>query len=223
LSGYRGVVDDNSGDRKAGPSEREVTPNMLVAYNMARWRRANGMTQEQLGAELGGWTKIAVSAAERSWDGGRVRKFDADLIADLASIFRIPVPAFFLPPEDDGKAARYVIRGDGGMVPMDEYFRLLMPEPDWEADTPAAVAYQQAVIAATAKYVDGEAAENLASAVSDLAAAEQVKTALEDARANREAIHGIYPVLDAALRENAVLQDALERALRGRQPQERQP
>lgn len=194
---------------------------MLVAYNMARWREANELTQGQLGQELGGWTNVAVSAAERSWAGKRVRKFDADEIADMAAAFRIPIPGLFLPPEDDGTAARYVIRSDdGGTLPMSEYFRLVMPDLDWEPDTPAGAGYQQAVITATARYVDGEAAENLASAISELAAEEQVKAALENARVNREAIRGIYPVLDALLDENTMLQDALERALAARGPGE---
>jgi len=188
---------------------------MLVAYNMARFRQANGMTQVALGEELGGWTKGAVSAAERSWDGTRVRKFDADEIATLASIFRVPVLALFLPPADDGKTARYAVSGDGGPVPMDEYFLYLLSDPDLDADTPAAAAYQQAVIAATAKYWKGdEPAEDLAASVAGLAAAEQVKAVLERSRANREAVLGIYPVLDALLEENAMLQEALERALR---------
>jgi transcriptional regulator with XRE-family HTH domain len=213
-----GIVDDTSGDRKA-PPEREVTPNMLVAYNMTRWRQACGMTQAALGEELGGWTKGAVSAAERSWDGNRVRKFDADEIAAMAAVFGVPIPAFFLPPADDGEAARYVIRGGDGALPMSDYFWFLMPEPDWEPATPAAVAYRQAVITATAKYADGEeAVEDLAASLAGLAADESLKAALEGARANFAAVHAIYPVLGALLEENAMLQDALERALRGREP-----
>lgn len=191
---------------------------MLVACNLTRWRRACGMTQEQLGAELGGWTKTAVSAAERSWDGKRVRKFDADEIADLAGAFRVPIPALFLPPEDDGTDVRYVIRADdGGTLPMSEYFQLLMPDLNWEPETPAGVGYQQAVITATARYVGGGAVEELAASVAELAAAEEIAGALKNARANREAIRGIYPVLEALLEENAMLQGALERALKGRE------
>ena len=207
-------MNDTPGGRKADPPEREVTVNMLVAYNMARFRQASGMTQAALGEELGGWTKGAVSAAERSWDGTRVRKFDADEIATLASIFCVPILAFFLPPADDGVTARYAVRGDDGPVPMEEYFRYLWSDPDPDAGTPAAVAYQQAVITAIARYVEGEeSTEGLAAAVAEQAAAEQLKAAAEQSRANREAIHAIYPVLDALLDENALHQDALERAL----------
>lgn len=212
-------MDDTPGDLKAEPPEREVTANMLVAYNMTRWRKASGMTQDALGEELGGWTKKAVSAAERSWDGRRVRKFDADEIADLAAVFGVPIPALFLPPADDGEAVRYVIRRGGGTVPAEDYFWSVMPEPDWETDAPAAVAYRQAVITATAVYADGEeATEDLAAALSGLAAGAELKAALEDARANFAAIHGIFPVLNALLEENAMTQDALARALKSREP-----
>jgi hypothetical protein len=176
------------------------------------------MTQAELGAELGGWTKGAVSAAERSWDGRRVRKFDADEIARMASIFRVPVPAFFLPPEDDGATARYMIKSGGEPVPMSEHFGYVMPDLNWEADGPAGAAYQQALITTTARYAGGEAAERLGAAVGEITEPEEIKAALEGARANRDAIRGTYAVLDALLDENSLLQDALERALRGREP-----
>lgn len=190
---------------------------MLAAYNMARWRKAQGMTQEELGAELGGWTKTAVSAAERSWDGreGRVRQFDVDLIADLASIFRVPFQAFFLPPADDGEGTVYFISADDGMIPMNEYFRFLTPETytDFAADTPAAVAYQQAIISAIAKYVGGEAREALGQPTADLAAEEQIEAALQDARTNRQELLGLYSLIERLAADNEILQDALERAL----------
>jgi hypothetical protein len=40
-----------------------------------------------------GWAKVAVSAAERSWDGKRVRKFDADEIVAIATVLGVPVSA----------------------------------------------------------------------------------------------------------------------------------
>ena len=53
------------------------TPNQLVAYNLARIRKQQGLTQEQtvelltpfLGAR---WSVASLSAAERSVDGRRV-------------------------------------------------------------------------------------------------------------------------------------------------------
>ncbi|MEU9839717.1 hypothetical protein AB0C69_10905, partial [Actinomadura sp. NPDC048032] len=75
--------DDRSWDRLPGKAYGElpaaaITLNQLVAYNMAYFRKAAGLTQEDLGKLLRGWTqkpwgKAAVSAAERAWDGKRPR------------------------------------------------------------------------------------------------------------------------------------------------------
>src|SRR5580704_18026639 len=94
-------ADLSSADRAPLP-ERTVTVNQLVAYNMAFYRKAAGLNQEELGVRLGGWSAASVSAAERSWDSGRVKKFDADEVAGIAAALGVPVIAGFLPPEDDG-------------------------------------------------------------------------------------------------------------------------
>ena len=221
LFGYSPDVEQSAGSAPQpsppGPPRRAITPNMLVAYNMARWRRASELTQEQLGEQIGDWNKTAVSAAERSWDGKRVRQFDADLIATLASIFHVPIPAFFLPPPDDGEAARYVIESDdgGGDMPMEEFFAYVMPEPDWEADTPAATEYQQAVIQAAARYYpDSEAARQLAEKVRTLATEEQLAKALRTARENASVLGLLYESVHELVGDNVLLQDALTRALR---------
>lgn len=196
---------------------RTVTPNMLAAFNMSRWRRAAGMTQAELGEELGGWSKNAVSAAERSWDGGKkVRQFDADLVADLARIFVVPIAAFFLPPPDDGEAVRYLIEAGGEAVTMGQFIDYLWAEPNWDNVSPAGAEYQQAVISAMARYGGGEAAEALAETMADLVAEEELEDALRDARANREALTGLYPLIERLADDNAVLQAALERALAGK-------
>lgn len=88
---------------------RRVTVNELVAYNMAYYRRAADMTQEQLGQKIGGWSTASVSAAERSWDGKRVRKFDADELFALAYVLGVPVGALLLPPEDHRAAVNYEV------------------------------------------------------------------------------------------------------------------
>lgn len=94
---------------------RHITPNQLIAYNMAYWRKAAGYTQEEFaqrlnrGLNTGQWTNASVSAAERSWDGKRIRQFDADLIFSLATSLGLPMTAFWLPPEDDGIKVRYRI------------------------------------------------------------------------------------------------------------------
>src|ERR1700733_4927729 len=88
-----------------------MTANQLVAYNLARVRKAQGLSQEQaadlLAPWLGvRWSKAVYSAAERSYDGKRVRQFSADDLIAMSSAFGVPVLHFFLPPkaEDRGKA-----------------------------------------------------------------------------------------------------------------------
>lgn len=76
-----------------------TTPNQVVAWNMARYRKAAGLSQAELGKRLGGWSAVSVSAAERSWDGKRIRKFDADELIAVASALGVPVFALFLPPD----------------------------------------------------------------------------------------------------------------------------
>lgn len=82
-----------------------TTPNQIVAWNVAYFRKAAGWTQDEFAARLfrAGYgdapmSTAAVSAAERSSDGKRVRQFDADLIVCMARVLGVPVPAFFLPP-----------------------------------------------------------------------------------------------------------------------------
>jgi transcriptional regulator with XRE-family HTH domain len=206
------ISDDDTADGSRGDAlpERMVTPNMLIAFNVARWRAAAGLTQDQLGERLGGWTKTAVSAAERSWDGKRVRQFDADLVVRLAAILGVPVRAFLLPPPDDGEAFRYAVRlADGAVLPMREYFGIVMPELG--ADGPRA--YLDAVAAAAARYLDYETAGSLAATVKDLAAERQLEAALDAARADGQALAALAASLDSLITGNSLLRDVLARAL----------
>lgn len=80
-----------------------LTPNQVVAWNLARARQWRGWTQEQaaeaLEAHLGTrWSKASYSAAERSVSGNRIRQFTADEIVAFARGFDLPVSWFFLPP-----------------------------------------------------------------------------------------------------------------------------
>jgi hypothetical protein len=87
------------------PPEKVLSANQLVAFNMWRARRTSGWSQQEV-AELlekytgRSWSNASVSAAERSWQGGRPRKFDANEILALTKIFDEPMIYFFLPPED---------------------------------------------------------------------------------------------------------------------------
>ena len=104
-----------------------MTVNRLVAYNMAFFRKAAGLGQQEFGAPLG-WSVASVSAAERSWDGKRVKKFDADELVLIAAVLGVPLAALYLPPEDHGTAVRYVLRLAGTEVKdLDELLPLAFP------------------------------------------------------------------------------------------------
>jgi 8-oxo-dGTP pyrophosphatase MutT (NUDIX family) len=84
-----------------------LTVNMLVAYNLTRVRLALGLSQEQARDLLKPYglnlSKAAYSAAERSYDGNRVRQFSADDITAMSLAFGVPVPYFFLPPKPEDR------------------------------------------------------------------------------------------------------------------------
>lgn len=83
---------------------KQLTANQLVGYNLARIRKARGLTQEQaadlLAPYVGAtWSKKVYSAAERSYDGTRVRQFTADDLAAFSLAFGVPVWFFLVPPK----------------------------------------------------------------------------------------------------------------------------
>ena len=89
--------------RKAG-IRRTMTPNQIVAYNVAKARALRGWTQEQaadalapyLGAKL---SSASFSALERSaWTVNRVKQFNADELLALSRGFDLPVGFFLTPP-----------------------------------------------------------------------------------------------------------------------------
>jgi transcriptional regulator with XRE-family HTH domain len=80
-----------------------LTPNQVVAWNLAQARALKGWTQEEAAEALEPylgrrWSKASFSTAERSVDSDRVREFDADEIVAFARAFDLPVSWFFLPP-----------------------------------------------------------------------------------------------------------------------------
>ncbi len=80
-----------------------LSPNQVVAYNLARARELKGWTQDQtaeaLEPHLGVlWSKASLSQAERSVAGRVVRNFSADEIVAFARAFQLPVTWFFMPP-----------------------------------------------------------------------------------------------------------------------------
>jgi len=139
-----------------GPPIREITVNQVVAWNTARYRRAAGLTQEQLGARVG-WSGESVSQAERSFQpAARTREFDAQQTAVLALALGVPLTALFLPPADDAAAARYVIPGDRGIrYDMRDYMALAVT-PDGDDDTPVFGLYRERFNTAASRYLDPE-------------------------------------------------------------------
>ena len=80
-----------------------LTPNQVIAYNLAQARALRQWTQDQAAEALEPylgrrWSKATFSAAERSIESDRVRQFDADEIVAFARAFDLPVSYFFLPP-----------------------------------------------------------------------------------------------------------------------------
>jgi transcriptional regulator with XRE-family HTH domain len=194
-------------------AKRVVSANMIIAYNMAYYRKAAGLTQEQLGRMLGGWNKVAVSAAERSWDGRRVRKFDADEIFRIARVLRLPVAALFLPPEDDGEHERYVIE-DMSYAPVTAMRTLLeyaMSEPTEDEGDPHALmrVYERRLVAAVNKYLPSGVAEAVATRLKERATEEQLLAALREARLSRDALETFAEALTGLFSDNDLLQKSL--------------
>jgi transcriptional regulator with XRE-family HTH domain len=196
-----------------------VTVSQLVAYNMARFRKAAGLTQEELGERLGGWSAASVSAAERSWDGKRIRKFDADEIVNMATTLGIPVTALFLPPEDDGVEHRYLFHmldrtgSEGGSVchSMHDLFMYLMSEPT-DDDSPVMNAYRQRYVGAVNAYLDSGGGEELIKYMEDLTTEERIVGRIARLRGQYDALRGMLTDIDQ-------LQEALAdhlMAVRGR-------
>lgn len=83
-----------------------LTPNQVVAYNLARARLFRGWTQEQAAEALAPylgtkWSVANFSAIERSVDGGRIRQFTADDLFAFSRAFGVPIGFFLTPPADD--------------------------------------------------------------------------------------------------------------------------
>jgi len=139
-----------------GPEDtpgRHVTIDQLVAANMRHWRIAAGMTQEELGQSLG-WSAANVSAAERSADSSRdPRRFNAQTLTDLSLALSVPLIALFLPPEDDGTAARYTFTGAGTEHDMGDLTGLVVMT-DSDDDAPVMQQYRRRLMAAAGRYLD---------------------------------------------------------------------
>ncbi|QTU47636.1 helix-turn-helix transcriptional regulator [Streptomyces scabiei] len=101
----------------AEPDFAVLTVNQLVAYNLMRARRRAGWTQAEAAQRLnvfGGrrYTAATLSAAERSWESGRSREFDASELLAFSLVFDEPVSFFFIPMQnpDEMKEWRYSMK-----------------------------------------------------------------------------------------------------------------
>jgi transcriptional regulator with XRE-family HTH domain len=142
-------VNDENGT--GSTTARAVTVNQVVAWNMAWYRRAAGLTQRQLGDQIG-WTNTAVSAAERSWDGRITREFSAQALADLSLALRVPVTGLLLPPEGTG-AGDLVVAGPQGEYGMGDLLaRVVMP--DSGDGSPSMTAYRGRLCDAVERHLD---------------------------------------------------------------------
>jgi transcriptional regulator with XRE-family HTH domain len=84
----------------------QLTPNQVVAYNLWAARTLRGWTQEETAERLEPylgerWSRVVFSAAERSIDGRRIRRFSADDVVAFAAAFDFPIAFFFRPPPPD--------------------------------------------------------------------------------------------------------------------------
>jgi hypothetical protein len=112
-----------------------LTINMLVGYNLMRARKALNLSQDEAADRLepflgARWSKNVYSAAERSFQGARVRQFSADEIAAFCLAFDLPVAYFFLPPPaaDRGDDADGVTSGGQTVSWHDLLTGLLSPD-----------------------------------------------------------------------------------------------
>ncbi|MFF4166909.1 hypothetical protein [Streptomyces sp. NPDC001741] len=96
-----------------GPEGPVFSMNEIVSYNLMRARRRHGWTQQDVATLLERytgrpWSNASVSAAERAWQGGRPRRFDANELVALTKIFDEPLTYFFLPPDEDKYSGKWV-------------------------------------------------------------------------------------------------------------------
>jgi transcriptional regulator with XRE-family HTH domain len=110
--------------------------------NVQRVRKARGWSQEELGEALTKltnrrWSSASVSAAESSWRGGRVRRFDANELVAFSLIFKLPVSHFLLPPTDDDLANSAFVVDTLDEVGLPVVTKEQLLRAIWDVDLPA--------------------------------------------------------------------------------------
>ena len=127
-----------------------LTPNQVVAFNLARAREWKGWTQDQAAEALEPylgkrWSTASFSQAERSIAGKFVRNFDADEIVAFARAFDLPVTWFFLPPPPWAAQPGFPVKLD---VPDNQQGAALAELVDLVFGTPESAAVLQMRLAA---------------------------------------------------------------------------
>jgi len=184
-----GRVTENG--RPPEPDELPVackTVDQIVAWNIAWYRKAAGLTQEELGKLVGGRSKRNISADERSWDGTHTREFNASQLAGLSVALGVPVVAFFLPPEDDGTDIRYEFRPNGSEDGIGMSWLLAAALHDNGAESQIMDAYRWRFRQAVKRYLDPSWADELDRWQDDRDSPDVRAEQAEDARADREAL-----------------------------------
>jgi hypothetical protein len=102
-----------------------MTPNQVVAYNVAKARALRGWTQEHAATALAPFLGTRLSAAsfsalERSaWNTKRIKVFSADDLVALARGFDLPMFFFLVPPPPaDGILLSTPAAGEAGEDPV---------------------------------------------------------------------------------------------------------
>lgn len=213
---YRQGVEDAEINARLKPGSgyadlpgRHLAVNQVVAWNLAYFRKAAGLTQDELGARIG-WSNAIVSAAERSWDGKRVRAFTADDIVTIAAAFGLPIVAMFLPPEDDGVDARYLLHLPVGeletacLTMRDLMLRIVNPDETGGAsdEYPIVKRYWDRYVTAINGYLRADRIGELAEYIEDLSTEERIVEHLARLR-------GQYEALREMISDNDHLQEAL--------------
>lgn len=194
---------------ETGPPVREITVNQIVAYNLARFRREAHLTQQQAGLRAG-WSASSVSEAERSWDSGRTREFDAHTLTALAITVGVPVTGLLLPPDGDEDEARYMVRmPDRQLLTMGDYVeRAVMPDTD--EDTSATDLYRSRFNAVVNRYLDPEWAAEAAGWLRDTRSPQQRRELAARLRDKTIALRDMADEVDALWK--AIAQDTDDEA-----------
>ncbi len=168
------------------PPEEVKTVNQIVAWNIAWFRKAAGLKQEELG-ELLGRSKRNISADETSWGGGHTREFNAHELIGLSLALGVPLNAFFLPPLDDGTGTRYLFRPPGADedMGMSDLMGAIVYGTEGD-DSPAMAAYRARLPAAAGEYLEEGWQDIVAGWLADLAGPEEMEEGAYRLQAGRE-------------------------------------